>query len=70
MAPVMDVHELANLLQQLGFRVVSLLDLTRQEMVAAIDKFIQLLDRGVYGESIFDKISYVPNGLKLGMSLL
>uniref|UniRef100_A0A3B5MTI9 MALT paracaspase 3 n=1 Tax=Xiphophorus couchianus TaxID=32473 RepID=A0A3B5MTI9_9TELE len=48
MAPVMDVHELGNLLQQLGFRVVSLLDLTRQEMMAAIDKFIQLLDRGVY----------------------
>ncbi|XP_029951833.1 mucosa-associated lymphoid tissue lymphoma translocation protein 1 [Salarias fasciatus] len=49
MAPIMDVHELANLLQQLGFRVVSLLDLTRGEMLAAIDKFIQLLDRGVYG---------------------
>ncbi|XP_070686725.1 mucosa-associated lymphoid tissue lymphoma translocation protein 1 [Pempheris klunzingeri] len=49
MAPLMDVHELANLLQQLGFRVVSLLDLTREEMLAAIDKFIQLLDRGVYG---------------------
>lgn len=49
MAPVMDVHELSNLLQQLGFRVVSLLDLTRDEMLAAIDKFIQLLDKGVYG---------------------
>lgn len=49
MAPIMDVHELANLLQQLGFRVVSLLDLTREEMLAAIKKFIQLLDRGVYG---------------------
>ncbi|XP_059190442.1 mucosa-associated lymphoid tissue lymphoma translocation protein 1 [Centropristis striata] len=49
MAPVMDVHELSNLLQQLGFRVVSLLDLTKEEMQAAIDKFIQLLDRGVYG---------------------
>ncbi|KAF3688832.1 Mucosa-associated lymphoid tissue lymphoma translocation protein 1 [Channa argus] len=49
MAPIMDVHELANLLQQLGFRVVSLLDLTREEMLAAIDKFIQLLDKGVYG---------------------
>lgn len=46
----MDVHELANLLQQLGFRVVSLLDLTREEMLAAIDKFMQLLDRGVYGD--------------------
>jgi len=51
MAPTMDVHELANLLQQLGFRVVSLLDLTLQEMQAAIDKFLQLLDPGVYGES-------------------
>ncbi|KAM8861058.1 mucosa-associated lymphoid tissue lymphoma translocation protein 1 [Synchiropus picturatus] len=49
MAPVMDVHELANLLQHLGFRVVSLLDLTKEEMQAAIEKFIQLLDRGVYG---------------------
>ncbi|KAI4825208.1 hypothetical protein KUCAC02_020895 [Chaenocephalus aceratus] len=49
MAPIMDVHQLANLLQQLGFRVVSLLDLTREEMLAAIEKFIQLLDRGVYG---------------------
>lgn len=50
MAPVMDVHELGNLLQQLGFRVVSLLDLTKEEMLAAIDKFIQLLDKGVYGK--------------------
>ncbi|XP_029379066.1 mucosa-associated lymphoid tissue lymphoma translocation protein 1 [Echeneis naucrates] len=49
MAPIMDVHELANHLQQLGFRVVSLLDLTREEMLAAIEKFLQLLDRGVYG---------------------
>nr|XP_020467026.1 mucosa-associated lymphoid tissue lymphoma translocation protein 1-like [Monopterus albus]XP_020467034.1 mucosa-associated lymphoid tissue lymphoma translocation protein 1-like [Monopterus albus] len=49
MAPIMDVHELANLLRQLDFRVVSLLDLTREEMLAAVDKFIQLLDRGVYG---------------------
>lgn len=50
MAPIMDVHELANLLQQLDFRVVSLLDLTIVEMQSAVDKFIQLLDRGVYGE--------------------
>lgn len=49
MAPVTDVHELANYLQQLGFRVVSLLDLTRDEMQAATEKFIQLLDKGVYG---------------------
>ncbi|XP_061630296.1 mucosa-associated lymphoid tissue lymphoma translocation protein 1 [Phyllopteryx taeniolatus] len=49
MAPMMDVHELANLLQQLEFRVVSLLDLTKVEMLAAVDKFFHLLDKGVYG---------------------
>ncbi|KAJ8248783.1 hypothetical protein GJAV_G00227680 [Gymnothorax javanicus] len=48
MAPMMDVHELANLLRQLGFRVVSLLDLTKGEMLSAVDAFLQLLDRGVY----------------------
>lgn len=48
-APIMDVQELAKLLRTLDFRVVSLLDLTRDQMIAAIDKFIQLLDRGVYG---------------------
>lgn len=61
MAPIMDVHELANLLQQLGFRVVSLLDLTREEMLAAIDKFIQLLDRGVYGMYIFIFLIFLLN---------
>nr|XP_023666980.1 mucosa-associated lymphoid tissue lymphoma translocation protein 1-like [Paramormyrops kingsleyae]XP_023666981.1 mucosa-associated lymphoid tissue lymphoma translocation protein 1-like [Paramormyrops kingsleyae] len=48
MAPVVDVHELSNLLRGLGFRVVSLLDLTKAEMLASIEKFLQLLDRGVY----------------------
>ncbi|XP_048828444.1 mucosa-associated lymphoid tissue lymphoma translocation protein 1-like isoform X2 [Brienomyrus brachyistius] len=48
MAPMVDVHELSNLLRGLGFRVVSLLDLTKAEMLASIEKFLQLLDRGVY----------------------
>ncbi|XP_028678703.2 mucosa-associated lymphoid tissue lymphoma translocation protein 1 homolog [Erpetoichthys calabaricus] len=47
-APVMDVHELAHLLQELNFRVVSLLDLTKQEMTAAILQYQQLLSKGVY----------------------
>ncbi|KAM4618498.1 mucosa-associated lymphoid tissue lymphoma translocation protein 1 [Polymixia lowei] len=62
MAPTMDVHELANLLQQLGFRVVSLLDLTREEMLAAIDKFIQLLDKGVYGLFYYAGHGYESSG--------
>nr|XP_029523858.1 mucosa-associated lymphoid tissue lymphoma translocation protein 1-like [Oncorhynchus nerka] len=62
MAPTMDVHELANLLQQLGFRVVSLLDLTREEMLAAIDKFILLLDRGVYALFYYAGHGYERSG--------
>ncbi|CAL9697536.1 unnamed protein product [Knipowitschia caucasica] len=49
LAPVMDVHELGLLLQQLGFRVLSLLDLTAEQMTAAVHNFTQLLDTGVYG---------------------
>ncbi|MGH0156108.1 UNVERIFIED_CONTAM: hypothetical protein FKN15_060798 [Acipenser sinensis] len=48
-APMADVHELANLLRQLHFKVVSLLDLDRQEMHSAVREFLLLLDRGVYG---------------------
>ncbi|XDV28723.1 hypothetical protein PO909_031940 [Leuciscus waleckii] len=62
MAPTMDVHELANLLQQLGFRVVSLLDLTLQEMQAAIDKFLQLLDPGVYAVFYYAGHGYEHSG--------
>ncbi|KAJ0029759.1 hypothetical protein NQD34_004756, partial [Periophthalmus magnuspinnatus] len=36
-APVVDVHELGLLLQQMDFRVLSLLDLTAQQMSSAVD---------------------------------
>ncbi|XP_038633521.1 MALT paracaspase 2 isoform X2 [Scyliorhinus canicula] len=48
-APMVDVHELTNLLRQLNFKVVSLLDLTRHEMQRAVNEFLLLLDKGVYG---------------------
>ncbi|XP_072349183.1 mucosa-associated lymphoid tissue lymphoma translocation protein 1 isoform X2 [Scyliorhinus torazame] len=47
-ATMMDVMELCSLLHQLDFRVVSLLDLTKEEMQSAVEQFLQLLDRGVY----------------------
>uniref|UniRef100_UPI00398E7968 mucosa-associated lymphoid tissue lymphoma translocation protein 1 n=1 Tax=Pristiophorus japonicus TaxID=55135 RepID=UPI00398E7968 len=47
-ATMMDVFELSNLLQQLNFRVVSLMDLTKEEMQSAVQQFLQLLDNGVY----------------------
>ncbi|XP_076847212.1 mucosa-associated lymphoid tissue lymphoma translocation protein 1 [Brachyhypopomus gauderio] len=62
MAPTMDVHELSNLLQQLDFRVVSLLDLSLKEMDAAIDKFLQLLDRGVYAVFYYAGHGYEHKG--------
>ncbi|NXO02434.1 MALT1 protein, partial [Rhinopomastus cyanomelas] len=48
-APVADVHALGALLRQLDFKVVSLLDLRKAEMQMAIDEFLLLLDKGVYG---------------------
>ncbi|KAM8888464.1 MALT paracaspase 2 [Synchiropus picturatus] len=48
-APIADVHELANLLRQMDFKVVSLLDLNLNEMHAAVTEFLLLLDQGVYG---------------------
>ncbi|XP_030583517.1 MALT paracaspase 2 [Archocentrus centrarchus] len=48
-APISDVHELTNLLRQMDFKVVSLLDLNWQEMHSAVTEFLLLLDKGVYG---------------------
>lgn len=48
-APIADVHELTNLLRQMDFKVVSLLDLNCQEMHSAVTEFLLLLDKGVYG---------------------
>uniref|UniRef100_A0A8C3XNS7 Mucosa-associated lymphoid tissue lymphoma translocation protein 1 n=1 Tax=Chelydra serpentina TaxID=8475 RepID=A0A8C3XNS7_CHESE len=48
-APMVDVHELTNLLRQLDFKVVSLLDLSKAEMQMAVNEFLLLLDKGVYG---------------------
>lgn len=50
-APLVDVYELTNLLRQLDFKVVSLLDLTEPEMRNAVDEFLLLLDKGVYGKN-------------------
>ncbi|NXU14356.1 MALT1 protein, partial [Pardalotus punctatus] len=48
-APMVDVHALGALLRQLNFKVVSLLDLRKAEMQMAVDEFLLLLDKGVYG---------------------
>ncbi|XP_075711092.1 mucosa-associated lymphoid tissue lymphoma translocation protein 1 [Rhinoderma darwinii] len=48
-APMVDVYELTNLLRQLDFKVVSLLDLTELEMRNTVNEFLLLLDKGVYG---------------------
>lgn len=54
-APMVDVYDLTNLLRQLNFQVVSLLDLTESEMRNAVDEFLLLLHKGVYGSLGFYK---------------
>ncbi|XP_056428900.1 mucosa-associated lymphoid tissue lymphoma translocation protein 1 homolog isoform X2 [Hyla sarda] len=49
LAPMVDVFELSTLLRRLGFCVISLIDLTREEMLTSVSQFLQLLDKGVYG---------------------
>ncbi|XP_075960845.1 mucosa-associated lymphoid tissue lymphoma translocation protein 1 isoform X2 [Anarhichas minor] len=48
-APMVDVYDLTNLLRQMNFQVVSLLDLTESEMRNAVEEFLLLLHKGVYG---------------------
>lgn len=52
-APMVDVYDLTNLLRQLNFKVVSLLDLTESEMRNAVEEFLSLLHKGVYGTVLF-----------------
>ncbi|OXB52363.1 UNVERIFIED_CONTAM: hypothetical protein H355_003223 [Colinus virginianus] len=53
-APMVDVHALGALLRQLDFKVVSLLDLRRDEMQMAVDEFLLLLDKGVYDAEAYE----------------
>lgn len=57
-APMVDVYDLTNLLRQLNFKVVSLLDLTESEMRNAVDEFLLLLHKGVYGRIDFEAHFY------------
>ncbi|KAM3875643.1 MALT paracaspase 2 [Diretmus argenteus] len=61
-APMADVHQLTNLLRQLDFKVVSLLDLNWQEMHSAVTEFLLLLDKGVYGLLYFAGHGYENYG--------
>lgn len=60
-APMVDVYDLTNLLRQLNFQVVSLLDLTESEMRNAVDEFLLLLHKGVYGTSRSDRFLRYPH---------
>ncbi|KAM6921088.1 MALT paracaspase 2 [Xenentodon cancila] len=61
-APISDVHELTNLLRQMDFKVVSLLDLNWREMHSAVTEFLLLLDKGVYGLLYFAGHGYENYG--------
>lgn len=68
-APIADVHELTNLLRQMEFKVVSLLDLNWQEMHSAVTEFLLLLDKGVYGWCIQTTCCLIYLKLVLNMCL-
>ncbi|XP_057698196.1 MALT paracaspase 2 isoform X2 [Corythoichthys intestinalis] len=61
-APMADVHELSNILRQMDFKVVSLLDLNWHEMHSAITEFLLLLGKGVYGLLYFAGHGYENYG--------
>ncbi|KAM4547836.1 MALT paracaspase 2 isoform 1-T3 [Odontesthes bonariensis] len=61
-APISDVHELTNLIRQMDFKVVTLLDLNWQEMHSAVTEFLLLLDKGVYGLLYFAGHGYENYG--------
>nr|XP_057929128.1 MALT paracaspase 2 isoform X2 [Doryrhamphus excisus] len=61
-APMADVHQLSNLLRQMDFKVVSLLDLNWQEMHSAVTEFLLLLGKGVYGLLYFAGHGYENYG--------
>uniref|UniRef100_UPI00358FC573 mucosa-associated lymphoid tissue lymphoma translocation protein 1 homolog isoform X2 n=1 Tax=Myxine glutinosa TaxID=7769 RepID=UPI00358FC573 len=48
-APMYDVYTLGILLGQLGFKVLSAIDLTLLEMRSILNEFLELLGEGVYG---------------------
>ncbi|XP_040199035.1 mucosa-associated lymphoid tissue lymphoma translocation protein 1 homolog [Rana temporaria] len=62
LAPMVDVCELSALLRKLGFCVISLVDLTREEMITAVHQFLQLLDRGMYGLFYYAGHGYERSG--------
>ncbi|XP_009074730.1 PREDICTED: mucosa-associated lymphoid tissue lymphoma translocation protein 1 homolog [Acanthisitta chloris] len=62
MAPVRDVFELGRLLEQLDFQVVSLLDLNKAEMATAVNRFLQLLGKGVYAIFYYAGHGYEHSG--------
>lgn len=49
-APANDVSDLAELFTLMDYKVVSLLNLTKEEMINAVDFFCDLLYEGVYGK--------------------
>lgn len=62
LAPMVDVFELSVLLRRLGFCVISLIDLTREEMLISVKQFLQLLDKGVYGLFYYAGHGYERSG--------
>ena len=47
-----DIMRMGKLLEKLNFKVISLINLNKNEMMNAVDDFCELLDKGVYGKCL------------------
>ena len=61
-APQNDVKILSEIFMNLNFKVVSLVNLTLNEMESAIMKFVEMLDEGVYGVFYYAGHGFEVNG--------
>ncbi|XP_013379500.1 mucosa-associated lymphoid tissue lymphoma translocation protein 1 homolog [Lingula anatina] len=52
-APPNDIRDLQNLFEEMNFKVVSLINLTKEQILNAVDEFCKLLFKGVYGVFYF-----------------
>lgn len=66
--PKNDVAKLAELLEQIGFQVISLMNLTVNQMKNAMKLFCSVLSDGVYGKNILNPFEYAIFYSQIGIN--
>ena len=63
-AAAIDLRTLSGILTRMHFKVVTLLDLYKEEALNAVNTFCELLDEGVYGKGSVDKTYFLFKPLR------